>query len=269
MESTIQTITQKILSSKKYKGLYDKTIERIVKNSIEKYGEKHAEEKARNVLHQIWGAYYPIQTSVDKLTKNFTSAFEEELPLKKALLPILSLHASTNERISLLDDFYKKIFAITDMPLSIIDHGCGFNPLTIPWMELPQTCIYRGFDISETQTVFLNNILHANFTMSAETETQDIFVDSFPYADIVFMFKLLPTFEQQQKNSSLEIMRKQKCTYLVVSFPVKSIGGKEKGMTEFYTQKFLSDIAKENWDYQKLDFPTELVFVVRTRRKIA
>ena len=147
------------------------------------------------------------------------------------------------------------IFEITGVPSLIIDHACGLNPLTLPWMNLPSTTKYSAYDIDEEEIEFLrSNGIDANLG--------DLLCDTFIYADVVFMLKLLPCLEHQKKNCSLEILKKQKCKFIVVSFPIKSISGKEKGMVDFYRNSFMNMVKSENWKVEELLFDSELVFIV-------
>jgi len=66
----------------------------------------------------------------------------------------------------------------------------------------------------------------------------------------------------QEKGAGITAIEKQKCKYAVVSFPTKTISGKEKGMTDFYTKQFEIAAQSKKWEYKKLHFPTELVFVI-------
>lgn len=238
-------IVENIKKSKKYKAVYIKTIERVVADCINRFGEKRAEKEAKNLLHQVWGAF-----------KNSGVRHLE-------ILQILKQHSSTKERISILPEFYKKIFEITGIPNSIIDHACGLNPLTKQWMNLPaskqggpENCNYKAYDIDQEEIEFLKS-------MGVDANLGDILCDEFMYADVVFMLKLLPCLEHQKKNCSLEILKNQKCKYIVVSYPIKSIGGKNKGMTEFYRKSFTDLVKNEKWGISELLFDTELVFIIK------
>lgn len=240
-------IVENIKNSKKYRVVYIKTIERVVADCINRFGEKRAEKEAKNLLHQIWGAFYKNQPDWGK----------------ENILEILKLHSSTAERISILPEFYKKIFEITGIPNSIIDHACGLNPLTKQWMNLPaskqggpENCNYKAYDIDQEEIEFLKS-------MGVDANLGDILCDEFMYADVVFMLKLLPCLEHQKKNCSLEILKNQKCKYIVVSYPIKSIGGKNKGMTEFYRKSFTDLVKNEKWGISELLFDTELVFIIK------
>ena len=49
---------------------------------------------------------------------------------------------------------------------------------------------------------------------------------------------------------------------ILVSFPVRSLGGREKGMAVNYEQRFQGMIAGSNWQVQRFEFPTELAFLL-------
>jgi 16S rRNA (guanine(1405)-N(7))-methyltransferase len=277
-DSNFADIVQNIIHSKKYKSLYEKTIEHNVQRCLDKYGKKQAEKKARNLLHQIWSAYYDHQPDFSRLYESFVHDVSEyhshsfqchsrengnpEKFIKNRLRKLLSVQSSTRERIGILDNFYKRIFAITGFPSSIIDHACGLNPLAYLWMNLPDDVKYQAFDIEGELISFLNSIFQFLGLKNMEARLGDVLVDEFNYADVVFMLKFLPVLEQQEKGSSLQVMRKQKCRRLVVSFPVKSLSGKEKGMKNFYSDWFKKTIESENWKYEEIPFDTELVFII-------
>ena len=262
-------LIEKIAASKKYKGVYLKTIARIVKDCSEKYPEKQVEKKAKNLLHQAWGAYFNNRPNFKKILGSFKGK------TKQAILPLLSLQSSTKERIPILNDFYKEIFKITGKPKTIVDLGSGLNPLTFLWMDLAKDAKYFAFDIDKNQTEFLKSIFKVLNINQVKIGLGDILADEFPKADVAFFFKILPLLEHQQKGSSLNALQKQDSRFLVVSFPTKSISGKQKGMVDFYTKWFQdlitqsgisgvsSAIRNQPWQSKKLLFENELVFIIK------
>ena len=258
-----EELSRKILASRKYSSLYPKTVLRIAEDCLSKYPEKEAEKKARNLLHQIWGAYIPIRPGFEKLLEQFRQEIKTGKEIKEIVLPFLRLQASIKERIGILDNFYQKIFTITGSPGSIVDWACGLNPLSWLWMNLPKNCRYLGLDVDKEQNNFLNNVFKIAGKNNFEAKLGDIFIDQPPKADIVFLFKFLPLLEHQQKGSSLEILEKQNAKWLVVSFPTKSLGGRSKNMVDFYSKQFQNLIRNQPWQIEKLLFPTELVFIIK------
>jgi 16S rRNA (guanine(1405)-N(7))-methyltransferase len=256
-----EELSRKIITSKKYSSLYPKTVLRIVKDCLSKYPEKEVEKKARQLLHQIWGIFYPTRPDFNKLLKAFGAKIKNREDVKEAVWSILKLHASTKERTPILNDFYRRIFKITGRPKTIVDLASGLNPLTYFW--LPEGIEYHGFDIDREQAQFLTAIFKLLKVNRVKIGLGDVFVDRFPKADVVFLLKILPLIRQQQKTQSLEILEKQNARHLVVSFPTKTVSGREKGMAEFYAKQFEELIREKPWAIKKIFFPTELVFVIK------
>jgi len=256
-------IIEKITASKKYRGLYYKTVQRIVSDCLKKYPPKRAEKQAKNLLHQIWGAYFSGIPDFGKITRAFEQDFKNGKDVKEILLPFLKLQSSVKERIPILNEFYQKIFSVTGMPKTIIDWGCGLNPLCWPWMNLPKNCQYLGLDIDKNQQDFLNKTFKIAGKTNFKAELGDILIDGCPPAGIVFLLKTLPLLEHQGKGVSLEILKKMPAKFLVVSFPTRTIGGKNKNMVDFYSKWFHDLVRNQSWETTKILFPTELVFAVK------
>lgn len=260
-ELTRNELVKKIASSRKYQPLYEKTIERV----LEKYPEKEAEKRARNLLHQIWSAYFDPRPNFKKLLKKIQSGGRSSgvSSISSMVLPILKLQSSTAERIPILNDFYRKIFAITGQPKTIIDWACGLNPLSWPWMNLSENCHYLGLDIDKEQNDFLNNVFKIAGLKQFQAKLGDILIDKSPEADVIFLLKILPLLEHQQKGVSLNILKKMPARFLVISFPTKSISGRQKGMIDFYSKQFQDLIRNQPWQSKKLLFENELVFIIK------
>jgi 16S rRNA (guanine(1405)-N(7))-methyltransferase len=263
-QEKIQQIISHIQSSKKYHSLNVATIQRIVQDTARRFPEKQIEIEAKKKLHQIWGAYYSSRPDFQKLETKIKEQLSEGKDSKEILLTLLKIHASTTERVPILEDFYKKIFAITGTPTSILDHASGINALTLPWMLLPATTIYRARDIDAEEVLFINNVFRIiGENNRASASIGDLFdeVDS-QEAEVHFLFKILPLLEQQQKGSSNEILKKLNGKYIVVSYPIASLSGATKGMIQTYTAQCDEIIAAEHWRSTKLEFSTELVYII-------
>ena len=259
----LRVISDSICASKKYHGVYRKTVARIVKDCLMKYPDKEAEKRARNILHQVWALYYGRNPGFEKILSKIQQDVVGAKPAKEIVTPILALQSSTKERIPLLDTFYQQIFVITGVPETIIDHGCGLNPLTFYWMGLSPTAKYYGYDIDENQINFLQASLGLLNNKQVVVGLGDALTDRFPQADVVFMLKLLPPLEQQGKGLGLMAMESQQCRYLVVSYPTRSLSGWKRKMADFYEQQFYGLVKGKPWQVEKLLFDSELVFVIK------
>jgi len=82
-------------------------------------------------------------------------------------------------------------------------------------------------------------------------------------ADVAFLLKALPCLQHIDAQLSAQLLHTLDVHHLVVSFPVSSLGGRRKGMIEHYETHFRELVAYEKWEITKLEFRTELVFVVK------
>jgi len=259
-----EELAAKIIASKKYRFIYEKTIERIVSVCAKKYSQKKTvEKKARNLLHQIWAAYYTPRPDFEKLLNRLKAEIAAGKEKKESVLEILRVQSSTAERLPILENFYSRIFSLTGPVESIIDHGCGLNSLTFFWMDLAKSASYQAFDIDKEQIEFLNSVFALFGEKQVKIGLADILADKFDWAEMVFLLKLLPCLEKQEKGVSQRTLESAKAKYLVVSYPIKSLSGRQKGMPDFYSQQFHDLVKAKPWQVEKLLFATELVFVVK------
>ena len=63
----------------------------------------------------------------------------------------------------------------------------------------------------------------------------------------------------------LALIDRLNVAYVAVTFPVKSLGRREKGMAEQYERTFTGMLSERPWTVSRLDLPGELVFVVDKR----
>lgn len=264
MNSDIDDLVVEIQASKKYRHIAEETIRRLGKAELAKRrGFKASVKATKRKLHQIYGAF-DEQPPYDRLYAVLESAYEsgDQVAIEAACRDALTWHASTRERIPILDRFYRDIFAVTGQPMTLVDLACGLNPLSLPWMHLPSGAVYHAFDIDRIQTEFIN----AYFTLTglaqlAETCDLIVRVPTVP-ADVALLLKTAPTLEQQQAGSVLQVIDAIESPYVVVSYPVRSLGRREKGMIRTYDQQIKDILAQRGWTSERLLFETELVHVV-------
>ena len=241
-----QKIFEEIKRSKTYSQISDFTINRLIDNGCSKFKkEKDVIKYVKKELHIVWGVFLKKITNFDNLTR-------EEL---------ITLHRSTDERKNFVEDFYKKIFeSIQGDIKNIADYGCGFNPLNIDHMDLPKDCTYFAYDIYEPEIEFLNKHLKKKIFKGV---VRDIFEEDSRQYDLVFLFKILPVLEEQKKGSTKEILQNLNTKYFAISFPLKSLSGKDVGMQTFYTQSFENILSELEYTYEKIVFENELVYIVK------
>ncbi len=176
------------------------------------------------------------------------------------------LHQSTAERLPVLAAFYERIFAVTGRPRTIADYACGLNPLAFCTLKYDFPEQYTAFDIDEFTVRTLNQAfgqLAAGQRFTASLG--DLLLDPPVVADVSLLLKVLPCLELEQKGASKAVLERLKSQFVVVSYPLKSVSGKEKGMLAFYREQFQMAIGSHSWQVTELLFENELVLIIDKR----
>jgi len=253
-----------VLATKKYRAVCPEAVRRIASVELGKHGDvRTALKETKGRLHQVYRAFEGTmdhEAAYRQLADAYGTASESAV--KSACREILRRHSSTRERRPILDEFYAAIWAVTGVPFTLLDLGCGLNPLTLPWMRLPARARYFAFDIDATRVAFLNRYFDLA-GLSPLATWQDILSHPPETAgDVALLLKTSPSLERQEKGGTRRLLQALGVPFVVVSFSVKSLGGREKGMAAHYEREFLSAVEGQPWRVSKLAFETELAFVV-------
>ena len=265
-EEIVSSILADVCKNKRYQFIEEGLIRNIIVSEMNKgRSNKETVKQTRAKLHQIGGAYQelsiPYQNWSDELHQLQGNLKSPDLI--NFCQSVMSFHRSTKERLPILPAFYSKIFSEIGPIHSILDLACGLNPLTLPWMDLPNNLDYYACDIYSDMMGFLNSFFtHTNthgtaFLCDLTTAVPDRQVD------VAFAFKTFPCLEQVDKRIGLRLLSEINAPNIFVSFPVQSLGGHEKGMRSNYRQHFFDLIEGNNWIIKEYLFSTELLFLIQ------
>lgn len=252
-----------VLESGKYRVIYQPLIRRIAEEELTRRRNlKEAVKATKNKLHQIGGAYLnesmPYREWFDELKR--TPADN----LRNRCRDIMRYHASTRERLPILNEFYETLFKEIGPVKSILDVACGLNPLAIPWMPLEAGGHYYALDIYEDMMEFVGRFL-VLLRIKGQAQARDVLrMQDFPQVDVAFVLKTLPCLTQVDKMAAARLLRSLKARQIVVSYPVRSLGGKQKGMVETYENQLRALVVDMNYTIKRFEFQTELAFVLKT-----
>jgi 16S rRNA (guanine(1405)-N(7))-methyltransferase len=266
--SDLDAVVAAVARSKKYRTVCEDTIRRIGERELARRGGVRAATKAtKRQLHQVYGAFEEAINYVD-VYQRLAAAYGagSQVEVKAGCRWALSLHSSTRERLPILDQFYEGVFSVTGEPASVLDLGCGLNPLALPWMALGTNARYVALDIDAERVRFLNRYL-ALAGLEPAARYQDLLARPPEDAvDVALLLKMSPSLERQEPGATLRLLAQLSSPWIVVSFAVKSLGGREKGMLDHYGQRFPQSIREAfpegTWRITELGFETELVFVL-------
>lgn len=261
----IDSVIQQIKQSNKYRALdiCEDTIRDLIISEFKQHKNKNTAIKAaKKRLHRIVGTYLgdPNYSLALKELESAFNSYKIDL-IKDSCTHIMAEHISTEERLSILDSFYSRIFDVTKTPTAILDIACGLNPLSFPWMGLPTSTRYHAYDIHRTRVNFLNQYFSLQ-GLPPFAKVQDILVH-FPQeeADIAFIFKEVHRFEQRQHGCTLPLLDALRVCYLVISLPTRNQTGKWD-LKDRHRQLLHSIIEQRPWHITEIEFENELVFCV-------
>jgi 16S rRNA (guanine(1405)-N(7))-methyltransferase len=286
----LQELVDSVRASKKYAAISEELIRGIGRRELAaRRSLKEAAKATRNKLHQVAGAYLDAHLPYadwlamlaaardergdaegrqgDKETRRQgdkeTDTRSADARFGKVCSEIMRHHASTRERLPILETFYATALATLPPVRSVLDVACGLNPLALPWMPLAPGATYLACDIYADMVEFLNGFF-AIAGIHGQAQVCDL-LSGPPRAqvDLALVLKALPPLEQLEKGAGRELLRAIDARYLLVSFPARSLGGREKGMVETYAGRFRELAAAEGWAIERFAFTTELAFLVR------
>jgi 16S rRNA (guanine(1405)-N(7))-methyltransferase len=140
---------------------------------------------------------------------------------------LLEIHKSTKERISIYPFIYQKIFTITGKPKSILDLGCGMNPVSYPYMKIKAK--YYASELNKKDCVFLQKyfkIMKIKGNAFALDLKKPNLLKKLKPVDVCFLFKVLDTIEKKGHKLAEEIITKVKSKWIVISFATQKLGGR-------------------------------------------
>ena len=179
------------------------------------------------------------------------------------LRQFMAAHTSTFERLPLLEDFYRQVFARLPPVNSVLDIACGLHPLARPWMPLAPDRPYFAFDIFADQIDFLNRYFCVMGYEGRAVQCNVLEELPAPTADVAFLLKTLPCLEQIEFGAGRRLLHAIDAPFLVVSFPGHSLAGRKRGMAQHYADFFDTITAGSGWQVELLTYPSEKVYIVR------
>jgi 16S rRNA (guanine(1405)-N(7))-methyltransferase len=259
-----------VLESAKYRHVCPDLIRRIGARELAiRRNLKTAVKETKNSLHQVAGAFAEIGPRYPEWLQQLQAARQEGDPqqFRLACADIMERHASTRERLPLLHEFYTILLGdiAAQRPIrSLLDVACGLNPLTLPWMPLAPDAAYYACDLYGDLMAFLNDFL-ALAGVAGHAEARDV-ITGLPdcEVDVALVLKALPPLEQTDKTACLRLLRSLRAGVVIVSFPTRTLGGRNRQMEANYEARFRDLIRNEPWQVERFSFPTELCFRLRT-----
>ncbi len=266
-DDPIQPLVDELLNSRKYRALNlpAETVRDLLEQELPRHrSSKDALKAVRHKLHTVVAPYLgdPDYGRVAAELQTTGAAGPDEL--RAACARVLAVHASTRERLAVLEDFYPRLFALTGAPASILDLACGLNPFAWPWMGLPASTRYHAYDIHAPRVAAINAFFQTQ-GLAPLAEVRDVLVRPPQVeADVAFLFKEAHRMEERHRGCSRPFWRALKVRWLLVSLPAESLSGKFQ-LAERQRALVSEAIGDAGWPVTELVFGTEIVFCIDKR----
>ena len=289
--SLIHVLLREIQDSAKYRHVSPDLIRRIGSRELAtRRNLKEAVKETKNTLHQIAGAFLDPKMRYDiwlqqlqqaatvntETIHNPQSAIGNRQwihpssliphPFPPACVAVMTNHASTRERLPLLDMFYAQTLAKIAPVRSVLDLCCGLNPLALPWMPLAPDATYHACDLYGDMMAFLNSFFQLA-GVAGTAEVRDVAANPPTHpVHLALLLKALPPLEQSDKHAALRLLQTLHAEHILVSFPTRTLGGHSKNMGGHYETRFRAlladDIQNNGWQLERFAFANELCFLV-------
>jgi 16S rRNA (guanine(1405)-N(7))-methyltransferase len=221
-----EEIAQRILAARKYRTLDPAFVGRVAALAAGRFADPKAALKyAKRRLHQAVGAFATagpaaaVDAAIDEILAGRTDA-------RTALSAAMRAHASTAERLAWLEPFYRQMSDWCGPAGSVVDLGCGLNPLAIPWMSLAPEADYWCCEV-DTGLVAALARLGEILPVRVHSVSCDL-VAAPPRvkAEVALMLKLVNTLDQQDSGAAARLLLTIDCPQVLLSLPRRSLSGR-------------------------------------------
>lgn len=245
-----QELVALVKNKREFKNLDNKFVENILSfytasKIIENLNKKEITaivKKARSKLREIYGAFW---------TKKFLKRFDylkelDGLDDIDSHEKILKLHVSSKERLPYYPEIYEKIFEITGKPKTVLDLGCGLNPLSLPFMNIKPR--YFAVELVEEDAKFIQ-LYFDTVKIKGKAYAVDLLniEKNLPKADVCFMFKLLDTLESMRWDITETLLKNLDVKWIVASFATMSLGGRKHIHKRSWFERMIKDRKYETF----------------------
>ncbi len=267
-DGELDWLAEDVLASAKYRTVSPALVRALAAEELGKRSKrKDALKAVKNRLHQVAAAYLDAAPQYDAWLEDLSAAVDDAERLRAVCAGILARHVSTRERMPILAQFYRDLFAGLPPAPRIADMGCGFNPLALPWMGLPRARVITPATYLSTRR--RSQPLLSLLSVDGRAEVCDLVRAGLPDADVVLLLKTLPNLEQMDRQAGRRLLDTLGAPLLIISYPAHSLGGRRKGMPDHYAARFEALTSGRGWRVERFDYPTELVFRVFTQPETA
>lgn len=263
-EFDLQRLISETVSSPKYAQIAPEVVERVCRLELPRHRKiTDAVKATRTKLHQAAGAY--LNKTINYAHITYLLKDYPQDALQDFARETMLLHASTAERLPYLDTFYQTCLSGMPTPAVILDLACGFNPFSFFWQVGFPSATYLACDIVLPMLDLLNQLFlkignpGKAFSCDLTSQTPPI------QADLVLLMKTIPLLDQVDRNIAPRLLEELQANFVLITFPVKSLGGRDKGMLSTYSIRMQQLLQTNTFEAREYLFPNEVAYLLHRR----
>lgn len=222
MEEYMESLYEDIKRKPELKGISNE----IVQGSLFSYCRRH-NLRLSNLVNFSSSERKLIIKEIRADLRKMSGRFQSSHTIRSKLLEkgrideLLQTHSSTKERYDNYPIIREYISSIN--PKSILDLGCGLNPIAIASKEVR----YYAADIKEDEIYLLREFFREN-NIQGKAFIYDLrkIDNSLPEADLVLLFKVFDVLESKGHKLAEKILDTIHSKDILVSFSTKTLSGK-------------------------------------------
>jgi 16S rRNA (guanine(1405)-N(7))-methyltransferase len=265
-DTLLEELIQAVCTGARYQDISVELVRRVAVQELARGRSfKEAVKATRSKLHQVGGAYQETAIPYPQLLAELQAlpCDPADPDLQAFCRKVLRLHASTRERLPLLERFFAETLASIAPVQSVLDLASGLNPLALPWMPLAPEAPYYACDIYADMLAFVSRFLIHTGRPGAAEVCDLVQGPPAHSVQLALVLKVIPCLEQVDKEIGLRLLDAVPAEYVLVSFPAHSLGGRSKGMVKNYEAHFRQLVSARPWPIQRFEFPGELAFLIK------
>ncbi|MCL2741609.1 MAG: hypothetical protein FWE70_05805 [Oscillospiraceae bacterium] len=257
-DAAVRLAAEAILRSREYKAISAGLVSELCASELAKgRPPKEAVKAVKRRLHQAYGMY--VDQARHEAARAVVRSEGFDGRDERVAAGLLSLHASSRERLPAVRELYAYILGLTGAVGSVADVACGFNPFALPFMGIGYGVRYWATDVSRDTVDLMNEYFAAMGMGDAAAGLEDASGTACggPGAregaggprraaayDLALCLKFLPIADSLRPGGAEAALGRVDARFLAVSYPTKSVGGREKGMGPFYEGRLTEAVGR-------------------------
>lgn len=260
---------ERLLTTRNFRELSRPFLERLLRNACDQLDdEKEILSTVKTQIEESTNGFRVGDISYRELIPKLGDDPVADLPIEERQLyaaDFLRRHESSRERLPFIRRFYTEIFDRLPPIRSILDLGCGLNPVAALFMPVEKTVHYAAVDLPADLIDFLNDFFR--FIEIEGVAFQSNLLDGIPDfdADLTLLLKTIPLMERLEPGAGQTIFNQIRSPYAVVSFPAETQPD-TAAAPDGLESRFVDLFNVNGWDAERLRFPNETAYVLKRRR---